>query len=291
MGQSEFRLQEWLKQVDQRANEMKAKKSPSAATPSAQTTTHPRVTPMVRKSEPVPEARDRVMPSIMAGIEGVDEGVGEVRRLEVKPQNRAVATVETTDNSFLEVDEDDAVDIPRVEDHIPFLDTTPRSPTPGIELPDPSPSLSEWTGDPRPKVQVPYSQPKQTEAVQTPKARQPRASVQQAAVDAGEQLQENWNRMPKHLQILFASNGQEVAQNSYKAFRETRGELVARLLDPIISLEETARVLNVCPTTVRRYTNKGLLMHFRTAGNQRRFRLSEVLSFMDKSQPDQEAAG
>ena len=53
-----------------------------------------------------------------------------------------------------------------------------------------------------------------------------------------------------------------------------------RLLDPTLSLEETARLLNVCPTTVRRYTNRGILSCYRTAGNQRRFRLSEVIAFM-----------
>lgn len=75
----------------------------------------------------------------------------------------------------------------------------------------------------------------------------------------------------------------EKAQKSYKPFKETREELLARLLDPTISLEETARILNVCPTTVRRYTNRGLLNHLRTPGNQRRFKLSEVLSFMEST--------
>src|SRR5207249_2975324 len=58
-------------------------------------------------------------------------------------------------------------------------------------------------------------------------------------------------------------------------------ELVRRLLDPPLTLEEVARLLGVCPTTVRRYTNRGCLRHFRTPGNQRRFRLSDVLEFME----------
>ena len=77
------------------------------------------------------------------------------------------------------------------------------------------------------------------------------------------------------------ASGSEVAQTSYKPFRETREDLLHRLLDPLISLEEAARLLNVCPTTVRRYTNRGVLKHQRTAGNQRRFRLSDVLTFME----------
>jgi hypothetical protein len=40
---------------------------------------------------------------------------------------------------------------------------------------------------------------------------------------------------------------------------------------------------------VRRYTNKGLLQHFRTSGNQRRFRLSDVLEFLDARSAEIEA--
>jgi len=63
--------------------------------------------------------------------------------------------------------------------------------------------------------------------------------------------------------------------------RESREELIQRLVDPTLTLEETAMILQVCPTTVRRYTNKGLLRHFRTKGNQRRFRFNDVLEFME----------
>ncbi len=62
---------------------------------------------------------------------------------------------------------------------------------------------------------------------------------------------------------------------------ETREELVQRLLDPTLTIRECALLLGVCPTTVRRYTNRGLLNCYRTAGNQRRFRLSDVLDFME----------
>jgi len=63
---------------------------------------------------------------------------------------------------------------------------------------------------------------------------------------------------------------------------ESREELIQRLLDPHLTLQETAKLLDVCPTTVRRYTNRGLLAHYRTPGNQRRFRLSDVLAFMER---------
>jgi excisionase family DNA binding protein len=65
---------------------------------------------------------------------------------------------------------------------------------------------------------------------------------------------------------------------------ESREELIERLLDPVLSIGETATLLGVCPTSVRRYTNRGVLKCFRTPGNQRRFRLSDVLDFMEQQQ-------
>jgi excisionase family DNA binding protein len=74
---------------------------------------------------------------------------------------------------------------------------------------------------------------------------------------------------------------------------ETREELLSRLLDPTLTLEETARILEVCPTTVRRYTNKGILPHERSQGNQRRFKLSSVIAFREaqlRSESDDEGS-
>ncbi len=111
--------------------------------------------------------------------------------------------------------------------------------------------------------------------------------IEQAPLEDTEALSvESAIRMRKNLpqQLLTVDIKQpEITQNSYKGFKESREEFLRRLLDPALTLEEAARVLNVCPTTVRRYTNKGLLNHFRTPGNQRRFRLSEVLSFMESN--------
>ena len=64
--------------------------------------------------------------------------------------------------------------------------------------------------------------------------------------------------------------------------KQTREELIERLLDPTLTVSETASLLGVCPTTVRRYTKRGVLNCFRTPGNQRRFRLSDVLDFMER---------
>jgi excisionase family DNA binding protein len=61
-----------------------------------------------------------------------------------------------------------------------------------------------------------------------------------------------------------------------------------RLLDPELSLEQASTLLGVCPATIRRYTNRGILPHTRTPGNQRRFRLSDVLEFIEgrEGEPD-----
>ena len=70
--------------------------------------------------------------------------------------------------------------------------------------------------------------------------------------------------------------------------RETREELVRRLLDPTLTLAEVAVLLDVCTTTVRRYTDRGVLRCFRTPGNQRRFHLSDVLDLMERQARPQE---
>jgi excisionase family DNA binding protein len=117
--------------------------------------------------------------------------------------------------------------------------------------------------------------------VETPAA-QPVAASAASAVDLPS-IATIRERLPRHIERLLQVPTTEVAQNSYKSpFRETREDLIYRLLDPSLTLEEAARLLGVCPTTVRRYTNKGLLHHYRTPGNQRRFRLSDVLTFLDE---------
>jgi excisionase family DNA binding protein len=86
----------------------------------------------------------------------------------------------------------------------------------------------------------------------------------------------------EHLELLEQVRGADAeAPRRGRTGRESRDQLLHRLLDPELTLEETARLLEVCPTTVRRYTNRGLLPHMRTPGNQRRFRLSDVLEFLE----------
>lgn len=96
-------------------------------------------------------------------------------------------------------------------------------------------------------------------------------------------------RRARCLERLAQIRGEETPQNGRPRPRGSREELVQRLVDPTLTLEETALLLGVCPTTVRRYTNRGHLKHFRTRGNQRRFRFSDVLEFLDARGSEVEA--
>jgi len=93
---------------------------------------------------------------------------------------------------------------------------------------------------------------------------------------------ELWNLTPKHIQTLMAAGSAATEQNSYElALRESRIDLISKMLDPNLSLEDAARLLNVRALSVRTPVAKGLLTHQRASGDQRRFKLSDVLSFLE----------
>ncbi len=95
---------------------------------------------------------------------------------------------------------------------------------------------------------------------------------------------EIWAKLPKYLRYLAEWTDDSVPRKYYpvRGRDESREELIARLTDPVLTLEETARLLGVCPATVRRYTDRGWLRCFRTEGNQRRFRLSDIVAFLEE---------
>lgn len=66
-----------------------------------------------------------------------------------------------------------------------------------------------------------------------------------------------------------------------KTAGQTREEILERLVNPTVSLEEAAKIMGVCKATVRRYTAKGILPHYRTPGNQRRFKLNDIIQFLE----------
>lgn len=104
-----------------------------------------------------------------------------------------------------------------------------------------------------------------------------------AAHVVDQELQDIWSSLPKNIAFLSSFFDDAVTANYYRGeFKESRQELMRRLLDPELSLEEVSRLLGVCPATVRRYTNRNWLEHHRTQGGQRRFRLSGVVKFVDQ---------
>jgi excisionase family DNA binding protein len=115
-------------------------------------------------------------------------------------------------------------------------------------------------------------------------APRPRRTAQPAARSAIDpDLQEVLALLPRNLEFLTTFFDDSVTANYYGGdFAESRHELVRRLLDPELTLEETSRLLGTCPATVRRYTNRGWLAHHRTPGGQRRFRLSDVVRFVEQ---------
>ncbi len=289
MANVDFRLGEWFRQVEKREKELKAKRTTVKG--NGHTRSEPRADEKHVVLQPTAErVANRVSPLVVRAIEdaGDGSGVGQVREHTTGLPQSGVATISQDDGP--EVLEDDA--IPQVEDFIPMETRRPEVSARIEDFVDDSDEVetdiidsAEGTGTPRPldSAQVVTAAPKPaTPAVRAqpkPKnAPQPSTATQSLEHD---RVEAAWNRMPHHLQVLFGVASEEVAQRSYSAFKESRDEMIQRLVDPTLTLEETARLLNVCPTTVRRYTNRGVLRHHRTAGNQRRFRLSDVLGFVE----------
>ncbi|NLN77186.1 MAG: helix-turn-helix domain-containing protein [Armatimonadetes bacterium] len=299
MANYDSKLGEWFKELEQQEQELKARRTPSK--------------PEQKKYHKEPDTPKQPIERMQIETTASDAPVSLVATVE----SDEVVVESSPQTNSLAVDSDEIAesgtgrvsadsDAPPVEDFFEFLSRSSKQSVEEIDEPTIEPDsemsaqqttigLTEGTGEPRPLpkteppaepiVRVPSPTPgkavevkQEAKPVTTPKPK-PAAKTEPASA------QTNWDRVPHHLQTLFGSVGDEVAQNSYKAFKETREELVQRLLDPTISLEEAARILNVCPTTVRRYTNRGVLKHYRTAGNQRRFKLSDVLAFMEDGKP------
>lgn len=139
---------------------------------------------------------------------------------------------------------------------------------------------SAKTPEPAAETRKPRARFRKTD-MSAPRPRRVREEVQGPVIDP--ELQQVWEVLPKNLQFLFGFFDDKVTANYYGGeFRESRQDLVRRLLDPQLNLEEASRLLGVCPATVRRYTNRGWLTCHRTEGGQRRFRLSDIVKFVEK---------
>jgi excisionase family DNA binding protein len=114
-------------------------------------------------------------------------------------------------------------------------------------------------------------------------APRPRMAVSTSRQAVNPELRDLIENLPRNLEFLAQFYDDEVTSRYYNhTFKVTRSELIRRLLDPELTLEEVSRLLGVCPATVRRYTNRGWLEHHRTKGGQRRFRLSAVAKHVEE---------
>lgn len=129
-------------------------------------------------------------------------------------------------------------------------------------------------------ISVPRDEPRfRRTTMSAPRPRRAKAAGPKTSIDP--ELHASWELLPKNVEFLCSFYDDSVTANYYRGeFKETRQELVTRLMDPELTLEETSRLLGVCPATVRRYTNRRWLVHHRTQGGQRRFRLSSVVRFV-----------
>jgi excisionase family DNA binding protein len=117
-------------------------------------------------------------------------------------------------------------------------------------------------------------------SLRAPRPRRAAATTANVAV-LDDDLKTFLAELPSQIEFLGAYFTDDVTRHYYTSeFKESRTDLIRRLLDPELTLEEVSRLLGVCPATVRRYTNRGWLSHHRTKGGQRRFRLSNVIAFV-----------
>jgi excisionase family DNA binding protein len=93
-----------------------------------------------------------------------------------------------------------------------------------------------------------------------------------------------WERLPAHIRLIAGLIEPDEA-NLYddEARGAERQKLIESLLNPNVTLDEVAVLLGVSSATVRRYTTKGILPCQRTVGQQRRFRLADVLAFLERN--------
>ncbi len=163
-----------------------------------------------------------------------------------------------------------------------FLDK--RKPEPRLDVTDssiPIPTMGDYLNRDREAGSTPGESEDRVKFKKTlMSAPRPRRTRGSAKIPS--ELRDAWENLPKSVSFLMEFFDDSVTSKYYTGeFKETRNDLIQRILDPELTLEETSRLLGVCPATVRRYTNRGWLTHHRTHGGQRRFRLSGIVAFVE----------
>lgn len=195
-----------------------------------------------------------------------------------------------TIHDWLKYVEDSKRHAPRSERSAPPRATVPAQPIPPVRPPVPQPSA------PSRKEAPPPTERQAPPPVRVRRGSQPLPpSVRPIETEAPPQPTRRRTQSPTRMRELMASIDtalqvplplpspprESVSRRRKRSpFSESRETLVRRLVDPELRLREVALLLSVCPATVRRYANRGILTSYRTVGNQRRFRLSEVVDFV-----------
>ncbi len=289
-------LEDWFKYLEQQYVDEKAQKEsgpPQEQTPQRQQPAQPepmtsRVTaPSVQeqRQQEVPKGRPSAVPPSLEQVQVVNVSVPDpadyiftLRRPTSEPATPADAEEETKREKRTE-----AVSEAKQPDEQMATPAEPEQVTsPAAE------SIAEETPPEEAPSEAVVGQTERAQRAKPVKRAPYTRSVR--PVPPPQSIEDLWKRVPKHVRLLVELGDDEVTQKYYdRQFKESRQELVERLLNPSLTLEDTARLLGVCPTTVRRYTERGLLNHYRTPGNQRRFRLSDVIAFLEARQQAQEA--
>lgn len=177
-----------------------------------------------------------------------------------------------------------AIQVPDFAAFVPALEQElHRQPpaAPPKEVPEPPPPTPTAPTDAPRVAETPQEPPSDGPRLRKRKGRKKTMPEPEAVVPP--EADELWAKLPQYLRYLVEWTDDGITRKYYpvRGRDETREELIARLTDPVLTLEETARLLGVCPATVRRYTDRGWLHCFRTEGNQRRFRLSDIVAFLE----------
>lgn len=159
--------------------------------------------------------------------------------------------------------------IPNIEDYLPGLVTETRPSRPEAKA-----VVSMEVGN-RQRTQQ-HSPPKPPRKLKRPELSGPRPRKRSKTEPTKPSPS-----VPEELRSLVGLGNDALLDKYYQRSRgESKEQILSRITNPELSLEEAAKLLGVCPATVRRYTNKGWLRHHRTKGNQRRFRLSDIAEFV-----------
>ena len=295
-------IDEWYKYLDSQFTEQS--KDAEEASETEKVTVEPEkpaASPAVAPSEPlsanftVQEATVAPAPPVIEVKEA--DPIPEKPRIADKPakQPSITASIDKTPDSIYDIT------MPSLEQYMPWLDDSPSEKEAITVLPvQPKPSKKPVTDSGQGEMEAiieeiavfekakepPINKPvrKRKNSDQASPLSAPRPRWRTAEPQVSEEVARMWERLTRHIGFLTTINGYdaETQQTGRRHKTKNRADLISRLLDPVLSLEETALLLSVCPTTIRRYTEKGWLNHHRTAGNQRRFKLSDIVSFLEE---------